>query len=86
MYKLNNEKEQGNVIHEVITKEYHFTTEGGIEFSVHVEDYWHGVTFYTNLSEDESHLAPFREISYKDKPLYDFLLNTDFYEIEETEK
>jgi hypothetical protein len=82
MYKLNNTKEQGNVIHEVITKEYHFTTEAGIDFAIHIEDSWDLVRMYTNLSEDESHLAPFREISYQDKPLYDFLLDTDFGEIE----
>jgi hypothetical protein len=82
MYKLNNKKEQGNIIHEVITKEYHFTTEAGIDFAIHTEDYWHGMTFYTNLSEDESHLVPFRELSHEDKPLYDFLLDTDFGEIE----
>jgi hypothetical protein len=82
MYKLNNEKEQGNVIHEVITKEYHFTTEAGIDFKVHIEDSWDLVRMYTNLSEDESHLSPFREVSYQNQPLYDFLLDTDFGEIE----
>ena len=81
MYQLNAKKEQGKVIHEVITKEYHFTTEAGIEFTIHAEDYWHGVTYYTDLSVDESHLTSFRELTYNDKPLYDFLLNTDFNEI-----
>ena len=83
MYKVNNRKEQGNIIHEVITKEYHFTTEAGVDFEVHIEDSWDLVRMYTNLSEDESHLAHFREVSHEDLPLYDFLVNTDFYEIEE---
>jgi len=82
MYKVDTKKEQGNVIHEVITKEYHFTTEAGIEFAVHIEDSWDFVVYYTNLSEDESHLVSFRELSYQDKPLYDFLTDTDFDEIE----
>lgn len=72
MFSLNKEKPQGEVVFTIETKEWHLTTEDGLEFIVLEEDAWEWVKYRTNLSEDYKSVDSFRDLSFGD-PIIKFM-------------
>lgn len=79
MYTVDKEKQQGDLIYTVETREYHLKTQEGLEFTVRIEESWDWTNYFTDLTEDGTAVDTIRQV-WDNEPLYDFLMNVDWDE------